>query len=174
MIAIILILTASFLGAPTAFAASGSIGQIGILDHSKPAGNWLIAQSDDNGDYSGSAPEGSPAADSSDYSRQMTLYSYRMKAKCKQGFVWREAFRSDTVCVAPETRERVRRENLAATSRQEPGGGPYGPDTCRQGFVWREASPTDHVCVTPEVRDETANDNQEAMSRTMPFKLAPH
>ena len=175
MVAIIVILTASLFGAPSAFAASGSVGHRAILDGAKPGNNWLIAQ-DDNGDYSGQTPEAAApdSGGSSDYSSSMTEYSLRLKRKCKQGFVWREAFRGDTVCVTPETREQVQRENLAGPSRRQPGGGAYGPDTCRQGFVWREASPSDHVCVPPGVRDETANDNQEAMSRTVPFKVGPH
>jgi hypothetical protein len=178
MIAIILILTVSLLGAPTAVAAMGSIEQVGIIDHAKPADNRLIAQGDDNGDYSSQAPEPAPpppdTSGASDYSGSMTEYSLRLKRKCVAGYVWREAFRGDAVCVRPGIREQARRDNLAGPSRRQPGGGAYGPDTCRQGFVWREASPSDHVCVTPQVRAETANDNGEALSRTAPFKIAPH
>ena len=82
-----------------------------------------------------------------------------------QGYVWREAFPSDYVCVTPETRAQAAYDNSQANARREPGGGPYGPDTCRPGFVWREAHPGDLVCVTPETRAKTAEDNRLAESR---------
>jgi hypothetical protein len=84
---------------------------------------------------------------------------------CKQGFVWREAFPGDHVCVTPKTRTQAASDNSQAGARTEPGGGPYGPDTCRQGYVWREARHNDHVCVTPETRDQTASDNRQAANR---------
>jgi hypothetical protein len=84
---------------------------------------------------------------------------------CLQGFVWREAFAGDHVCVDPAVRQRSAADNQLAASRRQPGGGPYGPDTCRAGFVWRETRPQDHVCVTPETRTQAANDNQAAASR---------
>ena len=97
---------------------------------------------------------------------------------CKEGFVWREAFPDDHVCVTPEVREQAARDNRLAASRREPHGGAFGPDTCKPGFVWREARPDDHVCVTPEVREQAALDNREAASRRlMPPAMAngaPH
>lgn len=84
---------------------------------------------------------------------------------CIEGFVWREAFPGDHVCVTPEVREQAARDNRLAASRREPQGGAYGADTCKPGFVWREARPQDHVCVTPEVREQTARDNRLAMTR---------
>ena len=84
---------------------------------------------------------------------------------CKSGFVYREAYPNDTVCVVPGTRARVRADNAAAASRIRPGGGPYGPNTCRDGFVWREARPGDLVCVTPAQRALTNADNRAAASR---------
>jgi hypothetical protein len=84
---------------------------------------------------------------------------------CRQGFVWREAYQGDHVCVTPETRSQAVADNAAAASRREPNGGAYGPDTCRQGFVWRVARPEDLVCVTPERRDQIANDNAQASQR---------
>jgi len=84
---------------------------------------------------------------------------------CGPGYVWREAFPNDHVCVAPATRERAAADNRQAASRREQGGGASGPDTCRAGFVWREASPTDHVCVTPDVRTAAAYDNAQSASR---------
>jgi hypothetical protein len=84
---------------------------------------------------------------------------------CKQGYVWRDAFAGDHVCVTPEVREQARNDNKQAAERVQPGGGAYGPDTCKQGFVWREASPTDHVCVTSDVRSQAKSDNSQANKR---------
>ncbi|UUU26926.1 hypothetical protein [Streptomyces sp. DSM 40750] len=84
---------------------------------------------------------------------------------CKQGFVWREAFSGDLVCVDPRVREETRRENELGPSRRQPGGGPFGPDTCEQGFVWREARPSDRVCVPPFSRDRARSDNASAVMR---------
>lgn len=81
---------------------------------------------------------------------------------CKPGYVWREAFPGDTVCVAPRRRDDVRAENRMARSRVQPGGGAYGPDTCVNGYVWRETRATDHVCVLPISRDIVARENASA------------
>ncbi len=84
---------------------------------------------------------------------------------CRSGYVWREAFPGDRVCVTPETRTQAAQDNSQANDRREPGGGAWGPNTCKSGYVWREAGPDDVVCVTPEVRDQTRRDNAEAASR---------
>ncbi len=84
---------------------------------------------------------------------------------CKQGFVWRDAFPGDHVCVTPAMRRQAAADNANAASRRQPGGGAYGPDTCKQGFVWRGGNPADHVCVTPAIRSQTAADNSQASSR---------
>src|SRR5437667_1098630 len=68
------------------------------------------------------------------------------------GWVWREAYANDHVCVTVETRSQAATDNALAASRRDRNGGPFGPDTCIQGFVWREANPTDYVCVTPATR----------------------
>jgi beta-lactam-binding protein with PASTA domain len=86
---------------------------------------------------------------------------------CKPGFVWREAFEGDHVCVSAETRAQVQRDNGLANERRQPGGGAFGPDTCRQGFVWRDARQGDHVCVPPETRTQAAVDNAQAASRRL-------
>ncbi|CCF16461.1 putative uncharacterized domain protein [Brevibacillus laterosporus GI-9] len=86
---------------------------------------------------------------------------------CKQGFVWREAYNGDFVCVRPEARQETALENALGPSRRQPGGGAYGPDTCKQGFVWREARPSDHVCVPPHRREQARVDNGIA-----PFTMA--
>jgi hypothetical protein len=84
---------------------------------------------------------------------------------CADGYVWREAFAGDHVCVTPATRDQARRDNAAAKERRSPNGGAYGPDTCISGYVWRGANDADHVCVTPDIRDQTARDNELAASR---------
>lgn len=87
---------------------------------------------------------------------------------CRAGYVWREAFLGDLVCVTPQTRRQAARDNARADARKEPGGGAYGPDTCHPGYVWREARPEDHVCVTPQTRAQTASDNLNAAARRVP------
>lgn len=86
---------------------------------------------------------------------------------CIEGFVWREAFPGDRVCVAPKTRDQAAIDNKQAKARLEPNASKrlYGPDTCAQGYVWREANTTDHVCVVPDVRTRAAEDNKLAASR---------
>jgi hypothetical protein len=80
---------------------------------------------------------------------------------CKQGFVWREAFPGDQVCVTPETRAQVQADNrTAATRRVAPNN-----DACIRGYVWREASPQDHVCVTVQTRAQAQEDNRVAGTR---------
>ena len=59
-------------------------------------------------------------------------------ATCLNGYVWREPFAGDTVCVTPETRARAAQDNAAAASRRDPSAG-YGPYGCQSGYVWREA-----------------------------------
>jgi hypothetical protein len=87
--------------------------------------------------------------------------------RCHQGFVWREAFPGDYVCVTPQTRAQAAEDNRRAASRRQSGGGAFGPNTCIQGFVWREARPGDVVCVPPKTRADTAADNRAAPSRRM-------
>lgn len=86
---------------------------------------------------------------------------------CTDGYVWREAYPGDHVCVPPATREQAVEDNRLGVTRREPQGSAYGPDTCRPGFVWREARADDHVCVTPEVRAQTARDNLLAHTRRL-------
>ncbi len=86
--------------------------------------------------------------------------------RCDQGYVWREAFPRDYVCVTPDVREQAQRDNAAAASRYAPS--PWGPDACRTGFVWREAFLGDLVCVTPGARDLAAYDKSQASARREP------
>jgi hypothetical protein len=94
---------------------------------------------------------------------------------CAPGFVWREAFEGDHVCVTPARRDQVKADNAQASGRREfvcteemlrTGSCPFtAPDTCKQGFVWREARPSDHVCVTPAERELVGKENATANER---------
>jgi hypothetical protein len=84
---------------------------------------------------------------------------------CVQGYVWREAFSGDYVCVTPGIREQTWADNAQAQSRIDPVNKAWGPNTCKQGYVWREASSSDLVCVTPETREQARADNAQAQSR---------
>lgn len=56
---------------------------------------------------------------------------------CKPGYVWREAYHNNHVCVTPETLAQAVADNRQAGAHRQPGGGPSGPDTCRPSYVWR-------------------------------------
>lgn len=84
---------------------------------------------------------------------------------CVAGYVWRDAFPNDHVCVTPDVRTQAAEDNNQAADRRQPGGGDYGPNTCLPGYVWRAAAPDDLVCVTPAVRDQAGRDNAAAASR---------
>jgi hypothetical protein len=84
---------------------------------------------------------------------------------CLQGYVWRQAYSGDYVCVTPATRAQAAADNAAAVSRVQSGGGAYGQYTCVQGYVWRQVVPDDYTCVTPAVRAEAAYDNSQAGGR---------
>src|SRR5215472_1575289 len=55
-------------------------------------------------------------------------------APCESGYVWRDNFDGDTVCVKPDERHRL------------------ANGACSPGYVWREAFDGDTVCVTPAQR----------------------
>lgn len=82
---------------------------------------------------------------------------------CMSGYVWREARPSDHVCVTPQTRAEVARQNRDAPRFWVNGA--YGKHTCVQGLVWREAFKGDDVCVEPRVRDEARRDNELGAQR---------
>jgi uncharacterized protein YkwD len=84
---------------------------------------------------------------------------------CKTGYVPREAYAGDMVCVTPKTHAQAQADNAAAASRIQPGNNGYGPKACKNGFVWREARPSDLVCVTPANRTLTKSDNSQAAAR---------
>ncbi|MFE6847217.1 hypothetical protein [Streptomyces sp. NPDC057686] len=70
-------------------------------------------------------------------------------ATCKQGYVWRDSFDGDSLCVTPERRQM----NHDANPHRQPGGGAYGPNTCEPGYVWRNSYDGDVLCVTPAERE---------------------
>lgn len=106
---------------------------------------------------------------------------------CKSGFVWREAFNGDTVCVDPARRQKVADDNNLTSSRRPSTWGkppvgdclpltarvgdppkPCPPAvlfTCNPGFVWRGARQDDYVCVEPRERDLVAQENATANER---------
>jgi hypothetical protein len=90
---------------------------------------------------------------------------------CLQGYVWRQAFAGDYVCVTPGNRAEAAADNAAALSRVQPGGGAYGTYTCQQGYVWRQVVPDDYVCVIPAVRAQAAYDNSQANNRVALLSL---
>jgi hypothetical protein len=81
---------------------------------------------------------------------------------CADGYVWREAFADDHVCVGKETRELVADENQNAERHRKKDRG----EECEPGFVWRMAGSEDHVCVTQLERDQAQQDNNLANGRT--------
>jgi hypothetical protein len=72
---------------------------------------------------------------------------------CQPGFVWRQAYAGDEVCVTPQARDQAAADNLSALQRQAQNG------QCISGYVWRQASPQDHVCVTAQTRAQIAQEN---------------
>jgi hypothetical protein len=90
---------------------------------------------------------------------------------CLMGYVWRQAYSGDYVCVTPATRAQAAADNTAAASRVKSGGGAYGPYTCVQGYVWRQVVADDYACVTPAVRAQAAYDNSQAGSRVALLSL---
>jgi hypothetical protein len=83
---------------------------------------------------------------------------------CVSGYVWREAYTGDRVCVTPSTRSQAWYDNSQAAARRNPYGA-YGPYTCVSGYVWRVAIASDLVCVLPSVRSQVAYDNSQAAYR---------
>lgn len=83
---------------------------------------------------------------------------------CLPGFVWRNAYPGDAVCVTPQSRDQAASDNSQAPSRVDPHG-PYGPNSCIVPYVWRNAYHGDAVCVTTDTRDQVELDNSQAQSR---------
>jgi hypothetical protein len=69
---------------------------------------------------------------------------------CKLGFVWRDSYEGDHLCVSPAGRQKAHADN----PDRQPGGGAYGSYTCKPGFVWRDSYDGDYACVSPHERRE--------------------
>jgi hypothetical protein len=80
--------------------------------------------------------------------------------ECAEGFVWREAFPDDHVCVLPQVRDMVREQNRNAGQFTTKEG-----TECTPGYVFRMAGPRDQVCVTEDERDQAQQDNRMADTR---------
>lgn len=80
--------------------------------------------------------------------------------QCAFGFVWREAFPGDHVCVAGTVARQAAVDNAAAEVNHLPNS-----NACLPGLVWREAEPDDQVCVPGATRAQAAADNAAALSR---------
>jgi len=80
--------------------------------------------------------------------------------ECAAGFVWREAFPDDHVCVSPEVRDMVKEANRNAPQYTTKDG-----NECVPGYVWRMAGPRDQVCVSEDERDQAEQDNRLAETR---------
>lgn len=106
-----------------------------------------------------------PTATSSSTSTTPALPS----GACLAGFVERRARPADIVCVDPASALQAEFDNRADVQKarkNDPPGGPYGPDTCRVGWVWRDAFEGDHVCVTGSDRTRTAQENADRWLHT--------
>jgi hypothetical protein len=88
---------------------------------------------------------------------------------CLEGYVWREAFAGDDVCVTPDRRQQTWDENAQAASLVDPQGG------CIAGHVRRDAGlnnpyifgAVDDSCVTPDIRDAVRAENEHAVDRQL-------
>jgi hypothetical protein len=84
---------------------------------------------------------------------------------CLEGWVWREAYTGDVVCVTPATRTQAAEDNAAASSRVVISRWPFKSKLCKSGYVWRQADPTDYVCVLPATAAQAQADNAQAANR---------
>jgi len=75
---------------------------------------------------------------------------------CRPGFVWREAFPGDHVCVRLWVRSETRMDNA---NRARPHLRQWA---VRQRICLARIVPGDHVCVPPETRERAAHDNYRA------------
>ena len=89
---------------------------------------------------------------------------------CSPGYVWRDAFDGDLVCVTPQRYAQVQDENLHASEYIDPTAAAQGFtnwDDCLPGYTWRLAGPkdrvdlnhqVDRVCVSIKASDQAANE----------------
>jgi hypothetical protein len=77
--------------------------------------------------------------------------------ECPPGFVWRNAGRTDWLCVDPAEARRIAEENRRAAKDWVEG--PDGIPSCRSGLVRRGAFKSDFVCVDPLRRERVQTMN---------------
>jgi hypothetical protein len=80
--------------------------------------------------------------------------------RCAPGYVWRNAGRTDWLCVDPREAQRIQEEN-----RDAPGKWieqPDGTRACASGLVTRDAIKKDPVCVDP-IRHELVREMNLAL-----------
>ncbi|WP_405942641.1 hypothetical protein [Streptomyces sp. NBC_00207] len=63
--------------------------------------------------------------------------------QCKSGYVWRDSFEGDGLCVTPAERDAAH----ASNPNRQPGS-----NQCKPGYVWRDSFDGDGLCVTPAER----------------------
>jgi hypothetical protein len=90
---------------------------------------------------------------------------------CQNGYVWRNAFANDQVCVTLTDNFVVAQENAAGPSHTN--FSTSYPYWCLSGYVWRQAKPTDYVCVVPASRDRERANNGNAESRLVDPSQTP-
>lgn len=78
---------------------------------------------------------------------------------CAYGYIWRNLFEGDTVCITSARYNEYRQENSDDSIYKAPGS-----TFCLQGYVWRDAYNGDTICVTPALRDQAAADNAQSDS----------
>ncbi len=93
---------------------------------------------------------------------------------CSPGYVWRDAFDGDLICVTPQRYAQVQDENRYASEHIDPNAVVYGftnSDDCLPGYMWRLAGPNDRVdpnhqvdrvCVTLKAYDQATDENNHA------------
>ena len=80
---------------------------------------------------------------------------------CAYGYLWRNLYEGDVVCVSSERYYQYQQENADDVLYKTPGS-----IYCINGYVWRDAFPFDGdiVCVTPAARDQAQVDNSRSDS----------
>jgi hypothetical protein len=79
---------------------------------------------------------------------------------CKSGYVKRNAYNGDQVCVTPAIQAQTQQENQIAPTLTKPDG------TCTIPiFVWRLAAPIDKTCASQAAHAQAIDDNNHAAER---------
>src|SRR4029078_2843965 len=85
-----------------------------------------------------------------------------IKWVCSPGYVWRDAFDGDLICVSPQRYAQVQDENRYASQHIDPNWTApslASPEDCLEGYTWRLAGPDDAACVTFEASDQATYEN---------------